>query len=54
MQGAGGFADLDGNVLSRRSAQDEWEGFYRWYYDVTCLRPNANGALIGLNYPGAA
>jgi len=51
---AGGFADLDGNVLSRRSAQDEWEGFYRWYYDVTCLRPKANGALIGLNYPGAA
>jgi len=50
----GGFADLDGAVLSRSSNTDEWSGFYRWYYDTVCVRPNANGMLVGLNYPGAA
>jgi len=50
----GGFADLDGAILSRSATTDEWSGFYRWYYDTVCVRPNANGMLVGLNYPGAS
>ena len=45
----GGFADLDGNVLSRVAGQDSWEGFYRWYYNSVCMRPNANALLVGIN-----
>jgi hypothetical protein len=44
-----GFADLDGNVLSRVVNADRWEGFYRWYYNIVCKRPNANIILTGLN-----
>ena len=44
-----GFADLDGNVLSRVVNSDRWEGFYRWYYNIVCKRPNANIMLSGLN-----
>ena len=43
-----GFADLDGNVLSRVVNADRWEGFYRWYYNIVCKRPNANIMLSGL------
>jgi hypothetical protein len=45
---AGKFADEDGDVLSRVGILDAYEGFYKWYYNVTCLRPNANGALLNL------
>ncbi len=50
---SGGFADLDGAVLSRVGNTDAYEGFYRWYYETVCTRPNANGILVGLNFPGA-
>ena len=43
----GKFADLDGSVLSRLANQDSWEGFYKWYYNHYCYRPNANGVLTG-------
>ena len=43
-----GFADLDGNVLSRVVNADRFEGFYRWYYNIVCKRPNANILLTGL------
>ena len=43
-----GFADQDGNVLSRVVNADRWEGFYRWYYNLVCKRPNANINLTGL------
>jgi len=45
----GEFADLDGSVLSRVTNQDSWEGFYRWYYNTCCLRPNAQAMLVGIN-----
>ena len=45
----GGFADLDGSVLSRAANTDEWEGFYRWYYNTVCMRPNAQAILVGIN-----
>ena len=45
----GGFADLDGNVLSRVANTDSWEGFYRWYYNSVCMRPNANALLVGID-----
>jgi len=44
----GKFADLDGSVLSRVSDYDSWEGFYKWYYNHYCYRPNANGVLTGV------
>ena len=46
---SGGFADLDGTTILRASGQDAWEGFYRWYYNTVCVRPNANGVLVGVN-----
>ena len=44
----GKFADLDGSVLSRKSGKDNWEGFYKWYYNHYCYRPNANAVLTGI------
>ena len=46
----GKFADLDGSVLSRVVGKDSWEGFYKWYYQHYCYRPNANGILTGLTW----
>jgi hypothetical protein len=43
-----GFADLDGNILSRRDGFDDWQGFYRWYYNLVCKKPNSNIILSGL------
>jgi hypothetical protein len=45
---AGKFADEDGDVLSRVGIADAYEGFYKWYYNVICVRPNSNGAITGL------
>ena len=45
---SGKFADADGNVLSRVGIVDAWEGFYKWYYEIVCLRPNANSIITGL------
>lgn len=42
-----GFADEDGNVLSRVAGVDSFEGFYKWYYAHTCLAPNRNIILTG-------
>jgi len=44
-----GFADLDGNVLSRRANEDSYEGFYRWYYNIVCKQPNCNVVLCGVS-----
>jgi hypothetical protein len=44
----GKFADMDGNVLSRVTGADAFEGFYKWYYNHYCYRPNANGVLAGV------
>lgn len=46
----GKFADLDGSVLSRIASEDSWEGFYKWYYNHYCYRPNANGVLTGISF----
>ena len=46
----GKFADLDGSVLSRVANEDSFEGFYKWYYNHYCYRPNANGILTGLKW----
>ena len=45
---AGNFADSDGSTLNRVPNADAFEGFYKWYYQVVCVRPNANGAITGL------
>lgn len=44
----GDFADLDGAVISRVPGFDTYEGYYRTYYNTICVRPNANGILVGL------
>ena len=46
-----GMADLDGNVLSRLSNLDEFEGFVRWYYNLVCKEPNRNAILCGIDFP---
>ena len=46
---APGFADLDGNVLSRTVNADRFEGYYRWYYNQVCKRPNNNVILCGIS-----
>lgn len=47
-----GMADLDGNVLSRLSNRDEFEGFVRWYYELVCKEPNRNAILCGIKFSG--
>lgn len=44
---AGDFADLDGAILSRMLNKDSWEGFWRWYHQIVCCYPNANGVVYG-------
>ena len=48
---SGAFADLDGSTLHRTGTTDEWNGYYRWYYNLVCVQPNANAILCGINYP---
>jgi hypothetical protein len=48
-----GFADLDGSILSRvagAGATDAYEGFYKWYYELVCHRPNANAVLTAVDF----
>lgn len=45
-----GMADLDGNILSRVTNKDQWEGFVRWYYDLVCKEPNRNALLCGIKF----
>ena len=45
---SGRFADEDGNTLSRVVGADAFEGFYKWYYNIVCVRPNAQGLITGL------
>ena len=44
---SGKFADLDGDVISRVTGSDAWEGFYKWYYNLVCKKPNDNVILTG-------
>jgi len=43
-----GMADLDGSVLSRQSNLDAYEAYARYYHNLVCKRPNANGILVGV------
>ena len=47
---APGFADQDGNILSRVANQDKFEGFYKLYYNAVCIRPNSNAVLTGIDF----
>jgi len=44
-----GFADMDGNVLSRVPDIDAYRGFYRWYWNLVCKQPNCNVILFGVS-----
>jgi len=44
-----GFADMDGNVLSRVPDVDAYRGFYRWYWNLVCKQPNCNVILFGVS-----
>ena len=46
--GEGKFADQDGSVFSRTiNGRDEWEGFWRKYYNIVNVRPHTNMILTG-------
>ena len=45
----GSFADLDGSTLNRTGSSDEWNGYYRWYYNLVCVQPNCNAVLCGIS-----
>jgi len=46
---AGKFADSDGNVLQRVLDADAFEGFYKWYYNLVCKKPNDNVIVTGFD-----
>lgn len=46
-------ADLDGNVLSRKSGEDAYQAYVRYYYNLACKQPNRNAILVGINFAGA-
>jgi len=46
---SGKFADLDGDVISRVAGSDAWEGFYKWYYNLVCKKPNDNVIITGFD-----
>lgn len=46
----GKFANQDGSIFSRSTnGRDEWEGFWRKYYQIICIRPNSNMILTGFS-----
>lgn len=46
----GGFAVGDGSPLNRLTNSDAYDGYYRWYYNLVCVKPNANGILVGASF----
>jgi len=48
--GEGGFMDDDGSILFRVVNTDAYEGTYRWYYNLVCVEPNANGVLCAISF----
>ncbi len=46
-----GWADLDGNILHRRSGYDEWNAFLCIYTNIGCTKCNANTQLLDLVEP---
>lgn len=46
-----GWADLDGNILHRRSGYDEWEAFLCIYTNLGSTKCNANTQLLDLVEP---
>lgn len=46
----GGFADEDGKILNKVSNQDSYEGFWRMYYELVCMRANASAILTGVQF----
>jgi hypothetical protein len=44
-----GFADLDGEVLARVAGSDQFEGYYRWYWNLVCKKPNNNVIMTGFS-----
>lgn len=48
--GEGGFMEEDGNFLFRVANGDAYEGTYRWYFNLVCSEPHANGVLCGISF----
>jgi len=46
--GDGGFMDEDGSVIFRVPDRDEYEGTWRWYYNLVSTEPHANGVLCAI------
>ena len=45
----GQFADADGNVLSRISGSDQYEGYWKHRYNMVCRNPKAQAMIVGIN-----
>jgi hypothetical protein len=48
---AGQFDESTGSVLRAVPQIDAYTGMYRWYYQSYTDRPNASGAILGVNLP---
>ena len=48
--GDGGFMDEDGSVIFRVPDRDEYEGTWRWYYNLVSTEPHANGVLCAISF----
>jgi hypothetical protein len=48
--GDGGFMDEDGSVIFRVPDRDEYEGTWRWYYNLVSTEPHANGVLCAVTF----
>ena len=46
---SGQFADADGNVLSRISGSDQYEGYWKHRYNMVCRNPKAQAMIVGIN-----
>ena len=49
----GEFIKETGSELQAVSNVDDYIGSYRWYFNIYCNQPNANGVLTGVDYQGA-
>lgn len=48
----GDFAQADGKVLNKVQNKDAYEGFWKHYLNLVCVRPNAQGILTGCSFIG--
>lgn len=48
----GDFAQADGKILNKVQNKDAYEGYWKHYLNLVCIRPNAQGILTGVSFIG--